>query len=72
MSAADRPFINDATQREKQEVLRSEQKLKRGDREPTTLHALSRLGQDEEPAGRFAQARYLSGSESGEQRSAIA
>ena len=65
MSAADRPFINNATRREREEVLRNEQQLKReraGDREPTTLHALSRLGQDEE-GGRFAEARYVSGSE---------
>ena len=51
------------TQADKLEHVRNEQKLRRGDREPTTLHALSRLGQDEEPGGRFAEARYVSGSE---------
>jgi hypothetical protein len=63
MSAAARPYTNPATQREKQEIFRNEQqKLKRGDREPTTLHQLSRLGLDEEPQGRFAQSRHISGS----------
>jgi hypothetical protein len=56
-------FNNNASQREKQEVLRNERKLKGGDRDATTYHALSRLGQDEEGGGRFAQARYVTGSE---------
>jgi hypothetical protein len=64
MSATDRPFINDATQREKQEVLRSEQKLRKGDRQATTYHAQAMAGLDE-PGGRFAQARYVTGQEPG-------
>jgi hypothetical protein len=62
MSNNDRPFINQASHADKVEALRNEQRLKRGDREPTTLHQLSRLGLDEE-GGRFAQARYVTGSE---------
>jgi hypothetical protein len=73
MTAADRPFINDASRLEKAEIHANERKLKRaGDREPTTLHALSRLGQDEEPSGRFAEARYVTGSEPSTQYPAAA
>jgi hypothetical protein len=62
MSAADRPFINQSTQREKEEVLRNERKLKSGDRQSTTYHAQAMAGLDE-PGGRFSEARYVSGSE---------
>jgi hypothetical protein len=57
-------YNNPATREEKAEALRNEQRLKRGgDREPTTLHELSRLGQDEEGSGRFAPDRYVTGSQ---------
>jgi hypothetical protein len=62
MSAADRPYNNPATREEKAEALRNEKRLKQ-EREPTTLHALSRLGQDEEGSGRFAPDRYVTGSQ---------
>ena len=51
------------TNADKFNALRNEQMLRKQEAsEPTTLHALSRLGQDEEPGGRFAQARHDSGS----------
>ncbi len=64
MTAHTRPYTNPSTNEEKAEALRNEQRLRKQEAsKPTTLHALSRLGQDEEPAGRFAQARYITGSE---------
>jgi hypothetical protein len=54
-------FKNDASQSEKAEVLRNERKLRPGDGEPTTFHALANL--DTSLGGRFAAAGYVSGSE---------
>jgi hypothetical protein len=63
MSATDRPFINNATQRERREIVKNERKLRQGERQSTTYHAQAMAGLDE-PGGRFAnQARYVTGSE---------
>jgi hypothetical protein len=64
MSAADRPFLNDASRLEKAEIHANERKLRQGERQGTTYHAQAMAGLDEPPpGGRFAQARYVTGSE---------
>jgi hypothetical protein len=55
-------FINNAIQRERAEIVREERKLRRGDRDASTYHAQAMAGLDE-PGGRWAQSRYVSGSE---------
>jgi hypothetical protein len=56
-------FRNDATQRERREIVKNERKLRQGERQSTTYHAQAMAGLDE-PGGRFAnQARYVTGSE---------
>jgi hypothetical protein len=52
MSAADRTFNNNASQRERREIVREERKLRRGEREATTYHRLAGLADD--LGGRFA------------------
>jgi hypothetical protein len=64
MSAADRPYVNDASRLEKAEIHANERKLRQGERQGTTYHAQAMAGLDEPPpGGRFAQARYVTGSE---------
>ena len=55
MSAADRPFINNATRKEREEALR-ESML------PTTYHRLGQVGADlDEPGGRFREKQTITG-----------
>lgn len=61
MTTADRPYNNPTTQRERAEIVKNERKLRRGDREASTYHAQAMAGLDE-PGGRFAQARHVTGS----------
>jgi hypothetical protein len=55
-------FNNNASQRERAEIVKNERKLRRGDRDASTYHAQAMAGLDE-PGGRWAQSRYVSGSE---------
>jgi hypothetical protein len=59
-----REFRNDATNEEKADQLRNE-KLRAGEREPTTLHQLASV--DVELGGRFARPDYITGTEAASQ-----
>jgi hypothetical protein len=52
MSAADRPYVNNSTNEDKAEALRNEQRLRKGEREPTSYHRLAGLADD--LGGRYA------------------
>jgi hypothetical protein len=61
------------TQADKREVLINERKLRQGERQGTTYHAQAMAGLDEPPPeGRYAQSRYVTGSEPSTQYPAAA